>query len=105
MIGMAARVKVEGDTITAACVAIGPAGPTPFLAEKTMGYLVGQPTNADTYAQAAVVALEEVKLRSSRHRATAEYRAEMIRTQLPKTLAKAAERAKTGQAIPEGVGL
>ncbi len=105
MIGMAARVKVEGDTITAARVAIGPAGPTPFLAEKTMGYLVGQPTTADTYTQAAVVALEEVKLRTSRHRATAEYRAEMIRTQLPKTVAKAAERAKTGQAIPEGVGM
>jgi hypothetical protein len=29
----------------------------------------------------------------------------MIRSQLPQTLAKAAERAKTGQAVPEGVGM
>ena len=105
MIGMAARVKVENNTITAARVTIGPAGPTPFLAEKTMAFLVGQPGATGTFAQAAEVALAEVGLRTSRHRATAEYRAEMIRTQLPKTLAKAVERAKAGRAVPEGVGL
>jgi CO/xanthine dehydrogenase FAD-binding subunit len=70
-----------------------------------MAYLSGRPATADIFAQAADLALEEVKLRTSRHRATAEYRAEMIRNQLPKTLAKAAERAKTGQAVPEGVGM
>jgi CO/xanthine dehydrogenase FAD-binding subunit len=105
MIGLAARLKVENDTITTARVTLGPAGPTPFLAEQTMAYLVGQPAVTDTFTRAAELALAEADLRSSRHRATAEYRAEMIRAQLPKTLAKAAERAKTGQAIPEGVGL
>jgi carbon-monoxide dehydrogenase medium subunit len=105
MINMAARLKVEADTITAARVAIGPAGPTPFLAQKTMAYLTGQPAAHDVFARAAAVALEEVNLRTSRHRATAEYRTQMIRVQLPKTLAKAAERAKTGQAVPEGVGM
>jgi CO/xanthine dehydrogenase FAD-binding subunit len=105
MIGMAVRVKLDGDTITAGRVSIGPAGPTPFLAEQTMAYLIGQPATAEIFAQAAEVALQEVKLRTSRHRATAAYRHEMIRVQLPKTLAKAAERAKTGQAVPEGVGL
>jgi carbon-monoxide dehydrogenase medium subunit len=105
MIGMAARLKVEDELITAARVTIGPAGPTPFLTEKTMAYLTGRPPLPDVFAQAAELALEEVKLRTSRHRATAEYRSEMIRTQLPKTLAKAAERAKSGQAVPEGVGM
>jgi CO/xanthine dehydrogenase FAD-binding subunit len=105
MIGMAARLRVENGLVTAARVSIGPAGPTPFLAEKTMAFLTGQPATAETFAQAAEVALAEVKLRTSRHRATAEYRAEMIRGQLPKTLAKAAERATTGQAVPEGMGM
>ncbi len=105
MIGMAARLQVENGLVTAARVSVGPAGPTPFLAEKTMAFLTSQPATAATFTQAAEVALAEVKLRTSRHRATAEYRAEMIRGQLPKTLAKAAERAVTGQAVPEGMGM
>lgn len=105
MIGMAARLQVENGLVTAARISIGPAGPTPFLAEKAMAFLTGQPATAAAFAQAAEIALAEVKLRTSRHRATAEYRAEMIRGQLPKTLAKAAERAATGQAVPEGMGM
>ncbi|MEW5959479.1 MAG: FAD binding domain-containing protein [Chloroflexota bacterium] len=97
MIGMAARLKVDGETITAARVSIGPAGPTPFLSRQTMAFLAGRPATAATFAQAADVALQEAQLRSSRHRATAEYRREMIRVQLPQTLAKATERAITGQ--------
>ena len=84
---------IEADTIISARVTIGPAGPTPFLAEQTMIYLTGQPATVGTYTQAAEVALEEANLRTSRHRATAEYRAEMVRVQLPKTLAQAVERA------------
>lgn len=105
VIAMAARLKVEVDTITSARVTAGPAGPTPFLAEKTMAFLSGKAATADTFTEAAEVALGEVNLRTSRHRASLEYRAEMIRVQLPQTLAKAVERAKTGQAIPEGVGI
>jgi carbon-monoxide dehydrogenase medium subunit len=104
IIGMAAKVRVDGDTITEARVTIGPAGPTPFVAEQAMAYLTGKTATATTYATAAEVALEEAQLRASRHRASKEYRAEMIRVQLPKVLAKAIERAQTGKAIPEGVG-
>lgn len=105
MIGMAARLQVDNGLVTAARISIGPAGPTPFLAEKAMAFLTGKPATAAAFAQAAELALAEVKLRTSRHRATAEYRAEMIRGQLPKTLAKAAVRATTGQAVPEGMGM
>ena len=110
MIGMAARIKlnpagVEPAVIASARVTIGPAGPTPFLAEKTMAFLAGKAARPDTFQEAAEIVLAEVRLRTSRHRATAEYRAEMIRSQLPRTLAKAAERALTGEAVPEGVGL
>lgn len=106
MIGMAARIKLDPQaTIASARVTIGPAGPTPFLAEKTMEFLAGKLAVPETFQEAAEITLAEVRLRTSRHRATAEYRAEMIRGQLPRTLAKAAERARTGEAVPEGVGL
>lgn len=106
MIGMAARIRLDpAGAIASARVVFGPAGPTPFLAEKTMDFLAGKAATPGAFKEAAEIALAEVRLRSSRHRATAEYRAEMIRGQLPLTLAKAAERARTGQAVPEGVGL
>jgi len=48
--------------------------------------------------------LESVSLRTSKYRATQAYREEMIRVHLPLILARAAERAHSGQVIPEGVG-
>jgi carbon-monoxide dehydrogenase medium subunit len=105
MIGMAARLKLDGAKIASARIVIGPAGKIPFLAEQTMAFLVGKPPSAETFKEAAATALSETSLRTSPHRASAEYREEMIRIQLPKTLAKAADRAKTGKAEPEGVGL
>jgi CO/xanthine dehydrogenase FAD-binding subunit len=104
MIGMAARVKLAGDVIESARIAIGPASTIPFLARKTMAYLVGQTPSAHTWQCAAETALEEVVLRDSPHRSSSAYRREMILTQLPRTLDKATERARTGQATPEGVG-
>lgn len=105
MISLGARLRIVQGRIEAARVAIGPAGPVPFLAVRTMASLVDRTASADTFEAAAEAALGEATLRDSPHRATAEYRAEMIRTQLPKTLAKAAERANNGHAEPEGVGL
>lgn len=105
MISLGARIRLDGENIAAARVAIGPAGPVPFLAVRTMAYLAGRQASDATFREAAETALAEASLRDSPHRATAEYRAEMIRIQLPKTLAKAAERARTGQSEPEGVGL
>ncbi len=96
MINMAVRLQLDatGERMLDARVTIGPAGPTPFLATQTMDFLSGQPTTPETFDQAARVALGEVQLRTSRHRASDEYRAEMVRVLLPQTLAKAAERAR-----------
>jgi CO/xanthine dehydrogenase FAD-binding subunit len=104
MINMAARLELDeaGQRVLDARVTIGPAGPTPFLATQTMDFLCGGLATSGTFAQAAEVALGEVHLRTSRHRATDEYRAHMIRTLLPQTLTMAAKRARAGQAVPEG---
>ena len=104
MIGMAARVKLNGDTLEFVRIGIGPASTVPFDARQTADFLTGKPATDETFRAAAEVALTEVKLRDSQHRASQDYRKEMIMVQLPKTLSKAAERARTGNAVPEGVG-
>jgi CO/xanthine dehydrogenase FAD-binding subunit len=105
MISMAARLQLDdSDTITAARVSLGPAGPVPYLAEAAMEVLTGGPAVTEQFDRAAEAVLDSVTLRTSKYRATQEYRVQMIRTQLPLILTLAAERARSGHAVPEGVG-
>ena len=105
MISMAARLQMDdNDTITSIRISLGPAGPVPYLAEPAMDLLTGGPAGPDQFSAAAEAVLASVSLRTSKHRATREYRAEMIRTHLPIVLGRAAQRARSGQSIPEGVG-
>lgn len=105
MIAMGSRLQLDGDTIVDARVTIGPAGPIPFASQQAAAYLQGRPADDPSFQEAARRALDEATLRTSKHRATSEYREMMIRTLLPQTLAKAAERARTGHVEPEGIGL
>lgn len=104
MISLGARIRIEDGVMAEARVAIGPAGPIPFLARNTMSFLQGRAPSEATFAAAAQEALGEAALRDSPHRATAAYRAEMIRVHLPKALSKAAVRAQGRDLEPEGVG-
>jgi len=93
IISMAARLEVDGDTITGAGIGMGPVGPVPWFAEAVAAVLVGGPTSPEQFEKAADVALDNVTLRASKYRATEEYRRTMVRTYLPIVLARAAERA------------
>jgi len=105
IISMAVRLQLDdGDTITAAGISMGPVGPVPYLAEPAMEMLVGGPASTQQFEKAAELALGKVTLRTSKYRATQEYRMAMVRTYLPGILARAAERAATGHTVPEGVG-
>ena len=105
MISMAARLQLDdNDTVTAARISLGPAGPVPYLAEAAMDILTGEPAVTEQFNRAAQAVLDSVNLRTSKYRATQEYREEMIRTHLPLILARAAERARSGQIVPVGVG-
>jgi carbon-monoxide dehydrogenase medium subunit len=105
MISMAARLGLDdNNNIASARISLGPAGPVPYLAEKAMALIVGAPAAPGQFVAAAEAVLESVSLRTSKHRATREYRAEMIRTHLPMVLARAAERARNRQAGAEGDG-
>ena len=106
MISMAARLQLDNsDNISAVRISLGPAGPVPYLAEPAMEVLMGGPASVEQFDKAAQAVLAAVPLRSSKYRATREYRAEMIRTHLPLVLTRASGRARSGHAVPEGVGL
>ncbi len=85
-------------------VCIAPAGPTPARALEVEQVLKKQPVGAAAVAQAVQAAYDSLRLRTSKYRATAEYRQEMVAVLLRRTLLKAAERVQTGIVTPEGVG-
>lgn len=93
ILNLAAWVERDGETIRAARVALGPAGPTPFRALETGKYLSGKPFNLETIAGAQQVLLSEAKFRTSPARATAEYRRELVIVLLKNALSIAWERA------------
>jgi carbon-monoxide dehydrogenase medium subunit len=86
-------------------VSIAPIGPTPHRADDVETVLQGQPVTEEMTERAVTVALDTLHPRTSKYRATAEYRHEMIAVLLRRTLRLAVERATSGQAIPEGVGI
>jgi len=105
MISMAARLHLdESGSIESARVTVAPAGPVPCLALNTMDVLSGEPVSDELFHQASETALEELSLRSSKYRASSEYRAEMVRSHLPRVLALAAGRARDAIAVPSGAG-
>ncbi len=95
IISMAVRLHLENDgTISNARISMGPVGPVPFLAEAAMDVLVGGVASTDQFNKTAEAALASVTLRSSKFRASQEYRQQMVRTFLPAILSRAAERAR-----------
>lgn len=107
VLGCAVWVRLSEDRAyyEDACISIAPVAPTPILAEAVSAALRGQPTTDETLERAVEVAHESLKPRTSKFRATGEYRQYMIGTLLRKTLPLAVERARTGVAHAEGVGL
>ncbi|MEO6061488.1 MAG: FAD binding domain-containing protein [Thermoflexales bacterium] len=92
--GLACRVKVRDGVIASVAIAAGPVAPTPFRAAQTEVFLAGKPASLETIESAADVLLNESKLRTSPHRATAEYRREVLPVLLREAMLSAIARAK-----------
>lgn len=86
-------------------IAIAPIGPTPARASELEAQLLGQVANADSIEALAQAGMDSLHPRTSKYRATADYRREMIGVLLRRTLTLAVQRAQTGIITPEGVGL
>jgi len=117
ILGMAVWLKVDRPersrkaaqskdaVVEEARIALGPAGPTPLRATKAETYLSGIPLVDDVMPQIADLILQDAQLRTSPHRATADYRTELIPVLAERALKLAYRRAVTGEAEPEGLGL
>ncbi len=102
IMNFAAKVRViDNNLIEEVVLATAPVAPTPFRCRQTETALIGKPATAESIEAAVAVLLNECRPRTSPHRATAEYRKEVLPVLLRRTLGKAIERAKTGELVPE----
>ncbi len=93
ILGVAVAIKLNGDTIGDARIALSVAAPTPIRATEAETFLKGKPFRDDTLAEAGKIAAGEASPRDSL-RGQAWYRREVIETFVPRMAAKAAERLK-----------
>ncbi|HDN04596.1 MAG TPA: hypothetical protein ENF27_01495 [Chloroflexi bacterium] len=95
ILNMAAWVKLdESGNLDKVRVSCGPAGPKPFRAVKTEAYLSGKTWSDTVLQEASKILAEEVSLRTSKHRATKEYRHQLLPVLLRKVMDTAIERAR-----------
>lgn len=93
ILGMATRVQMHGKVIKDVAISAGPVAPVPFRAHKTEEFLRGKVFSDETLAHATEILLNEAQPRTSPHRATKEYRVELLLTLFEQTLRRAIERA------------
>lgn len=104
ILGLGAWVRMSGGAVEAARISLGPAGPRPLRAAQAEAYLTGKAFSRDLLPELAERVLADAQLRTSPHRATAEYRHELILPLLARALPLAVQRATTGHVTPEGIG-
>ena len=87
ILNMAARLRFAPDhTVLEAALAIGPAGPRPLKARAAEAALRGRKLDEVTLEHILAALHSEVELRTSPHRATADYRRHLLRALLRRTL-------------------
>ncbi|MGQ9889312.1 MAG: FAD binding domain-containing protein [Aggregatilineales bacterium] len=107
VLGCAVWVRLDRDCerVADARVCIGPISSVPSRAAAIEAALRGQPANSSAVEIAVQAARSSLHPRTSKYRATAEYREMMSQTLLEQSLPLAFQRARTGTAQAEGVGL
>ena len=96
ILGMATRLTVERHpqpVLTSVRIAVGPVAPTPYRACATEAFLLNKPATDETIEAAIPVLLGECHPRTSSHRATADYRREMLSVLLRQTIGTAISKA------------
>ena len=99
ILGLAANITLDESMqqVVAATIAIGPAGPIPFRAMSAEEVLTSAPYDAALLEAVVEAAQSQAQLRTSRHRASKEYRHEMVAVLLRRVLMRAMERARTAE--------
>jgi CO/xanthine dehydrogenase FAD-binding subunit len=99
------RLDESGERYDDVRVCVGPVAQVPVRATDIEAALRGQPVSDETLDRVVSAAHESLRPRTSKYRATADYRREMVEVLLRRVLPLAVQRARTGQAVPEGVGM
>jgi carbon-monoxide dehydrogenase medium subunit len=95
ILNMAAWVKMDASAqLVDLHISCGPAGPRPFRAYQTEDTFKGKHFDEQIFNQACRVLESEVSLRTSRHRATKEYREQLLPVLLREVLQTAIERCQ-----------
>ncbi len=89
----AATVTLDGESIAAATIAMGPVGPCPLRARDAEAFLRGQAPSPEVLAEAAQLALCNAQPRSSALRASREHRLAVLPVLVEEALTVAAQRA------------
>jgi carbon-monoxide dehydrogenase medium subunit len=107
VLGCAVWVKLSDDGLQIQDIrfSIAPIAPKPLRVSQLESALIGKSTEEDTIQYAGEFAQSCIQPRTSKYRATAEYRHELIAVLVRRTLALAIRRAKSGEIVPEGIGL
>ena len=93
ILGMAVKIETRDLRLETVAISAGPVAPVPFRARQTEGFLRGKILDDAVVEQAAQILVKETQPRTSAHRATKEYRFELLPTLLSQTLRAAVERA------------
>jgi carbon-monoxide dehydrogenase medium subunit len=107
ILGCAAWVRLDepGERYGDVRVCVGPVAQVPVRATDVEAALRGQLVSGETLDRAVRAAHASLRPRTSKYRATVDYRQEMVEVLLRRVLPLAVQRARTGQAVPEGVGM
>jgi carbon-monoxide dehydrogenase medium subunit len=94
VLNCAAWLQREGEKVAEARISIGPSGPTPRRMSQAEAYLTGKFPDENTIQQAYQLVLDEASFRTSRHRATSEYRQQVVKMLLVDTINSAWGRSE-----------
>lgn len=94
ILGMAVKVETRDLRLETVAISAGPVAPIPFRAQRTEEFLRGKILDEMVLPQAAQILVNEAKPRTSAHRATKEYRYELLPALLKQTLTTAMERVQ-----------
>lgn len=96
ILNMATWIKLDqSQKVEHAHLAIGPSGPVPTRARQAEQFLVGRTIDESAAAKVHQLILQESQFRTSRHRATKEYRQHLSSVLVERTLPAAYDRART----------
>jgi CO/xanthine dehydrogenase FAD-binding subunit len=98
ILNLAVWLHCAGETIKDVRIAVGPSGPVPRRMVATENFLRAKQFSSENINQAYHTLLDEANFRTSRHRATEEYRQKMVGVLLESVLGKAFQRSMSTQA-------